>query len=150
MKSIKNRFFAVMACIALATGGCKDDSGDSAPSATDSRLTELMNNGVLWTLSSQGVTKDGFDVSDQFAGFKLNIGNKVYNTINGKSPVWETSGSWDFIDNNPNQLLRDGSTQISISLSGGNLALTFMADGVSQGGRSEAVSGEYIFHLVSE
>ena len=101
-------------------------------------------------LGNDGVIKDGFDVTSQFAGFKLTIGNKTYSTENGLSPVWETSGTWDFQNDNPNLVLRDGETSITLSLSGGNLTMTFMAEGATTGGRTKSVSGEYQFHLVGE
>ncbi|WP_221412605.1 hypothetical protein, partial [Fulvivirga lutimaris] len=128
---------------------CKDDS-EPTPSEIDEQLTALMNDGSKWVLSNDGVTKDGFDVTSQFEGFKLTIGNKTYITENGLSPVWGTSGFWDFQNDNPNLILRDGDTSISISLSGGNLTMTFMADGAPTGGRTASVSGEYQFHLVGE
>ncbi|MEQ9167600.1 MAG: hypothetical protein RLO12_15180 [Fulvivirga sp.] len=133
----------------LTIVSCKDDS-EPTPSEIEEQLTALMNDGSKWVLSNDGVTKDGFDVTSQFAGFKLTIGNKTYATENGLSPVWETSGIWDFQNDNPNLILRDGDTSITISLSGGNLTMTFMADGASTGGRTQSVSGEYQFHLVGE
>uniref|UniRef100_UPI004049B52F hypothetical protein n=1 Tax=Fulvivirga sp. TaxID=1931237 RepID=UPI004049B52F len=117
----------------LTIVSCKDDS-EPTPSEIEEQLTALMNDGSKWVLSNDGVTKDGFDVTSQFAGFKLTIGNKTYATENGLSPVWETSGIWDFQNDNPNLILRDGDTSITISLSGGNLTMTFMADGASTGG----------------
>ncbi|MEQ8475281.1 hypothetical protein [Fulvivirga sp.] len=133
----------------LTIASCKDDS-DPAPSAIEEQLTALLNGGSNWVLSNDGVTKDGFDVTGQFTGFKLTIGNKTYTTENGLSPVWETSGIWDFQNDNPNLVLRDGDTSITLSLSGGNLTMTFMADGASTGGRTKSISGEYEFHLVGE
>ncbi|QSE99253.1 hypothetical protein [Fulvivirga lutea] len=149
MKNIKYSILAIVFIWVATFTSCKDDS-ESTPSETDQQLITLQNNGTNWVLGSDGVTKDGFDVTSQFAGFKLNIGNKTYTTENGLSPVWEPSGNWDFIDNNPSLILRDGDTQIVVSVTSNALTLTFTADAVPTGGRVESVSGEYQFHLVSE
>ncbi len=140
----------IMLFVAIAgLSSCKKDD-DPTVSDTDQQLITLMNNGTNWTLSSNGVTKDGFDVTDQFDGFILTIGNKTYSTVNGLSPVWESSGTWDFSNNNPNQIVRDGDTEITVNISTSGLTLTFSADAVPNGGRVEAVSGEYQFHFISE
>ncbi|MEQ8924616.1 MAG: hypothetical protein RLO81_02320 [Fulvivirga sp.] len=149
MKKLKFILFIVGLGSLIYLSSCKDDS-DSTPSETDQQLITLQNNGTNWVLSSAGVSKDGFDVTSQFTGFKLNIGNKTYTTENGLSPVWEPSGNWDFIDNNPSLILRDGDTQITVSVTSSALTLTFTADAVPTGGRVESVSGEYQFHLASE
>lgn len=149
MKTLKYTLMSILFIGLITSSGCKNDS-DAEPSETDLQLTALMNNGANWVLSSNGVIKDGFDVTDQFNGFHLNIGNKVYSTVNGLTPVWETTGVWDFQNNNPNLLIRDGVILVNVSISGGNLILTFNADAVPAGGRTESITGEYQFHLVSE
>lgn len=149
MTILKYISLSVVLISLLTIVSCKDDS-DPAPSEIEEQLTALMNGGSKWVLSNDGVTKDGFDVTSQFADFKLTIGNKTYSTENDLSPVWEASGVWDFQNDNPNLVLRDGVTSITLSLSGGNLTMTFMADGASTGGRTKSVSGEYEFHLVGE
>ncbi|HNP19225.1 MAG TPA: hypothetical protein PKL31_12370 [Fulvivirga sp.] len=149
MKILKYSLLTFLVVWVATFTSCKDDS-DPTVSETDQQLTAIMNNGSNWVLSSGGVMKDDFDVTDQFVGFKLTIGNKTYSTVNGLSPVWEASGTWDFINNNPNQILRDGDTEITVNLSTSALTLTFSADAVRNGGRVEAVSGEYQFHFISE
>lgn len=149
MKILKYIALSIVLIGIVTVIGCKDDS-DPTPSELEQQLDALMNGGSNWVLGNDGVIKDGFDVTSQFAGFKLTIGNKTYSTENGLSPVWETSGTWDFQNDNPNLVLRDGETSITLSLSGGNLTMTFMAEGATTGGRTKSVSGEYQFHLVGE
>ncbi|MTI37908.1 hypothetical protein [Fulvivirga lutimaris] len=149
MTILKYISLSVVLISLLTIVSCKDDT-EPAPSEIEEQLTALMNGNSKWTLGNDGVTKDGFDVTSQFAGFKLTIGNKTYATENGLSPVWEVSGNWDFENENRNQIIRDGDTSINVSLTNGNLVLTFTAGAVPTGGRTESVSGEYQFNLVSE
>ncbi|MCB0488238.1 MAG: hypothetical protein KDC99_07170 [Cyclobacteriaceae bacterium] len=149
MTTIKYIFSILLFVGLLGVTGCRKKSDDPGPTALDLRLEELMNDGTNWVLGSDGVTKDGLDVTDQFAGFKLTIGNKTYSTVNGLSPVWEPTGTWDFQSDNPDLIVRDGSTQVTVNLSTSALTLIFTAAGVP-GGRVKSVSGEYQFHLVSE
>lgn len=150
MKNLKYILYILGLGALIYLSGCKDDSSDAAPSETDQQLTTLINNGTNWVLGNNGVTKDGYDVTSQFSGFNLNIGNKTYSTTNGLSPVWPEMGTWDFQDNNPGLILRDDGVLVTVSASTSNLTLTFTADAVPTGGRVESVSGEYQFHLVSE
>ncbi|NJN42961.1 MAG: hypothetical protein HC811_12755 [Flammeovirgaceae bacterium] len=43
-------------------------------------------------------------------------------------------------------MVRNDGKEISLNLNGNNLVLTFIGNGTS-GGRKDAVSGEYVFHL---
>lgn len=148
MKQLK--YYAIILCLAFIVmqTGCKDDPA-SPMSDLEQQLDLLMNGGKSWVVGSSGVVKDGFDVTDQFAGFKLTVGNKSYSTTNGLSHVWNSTGAWDFKDGNKNQILIDGSTEASVSVSAGKLTLTFTAQG-SSGGRTKSIEGEYQFNLVSE
>ncbi len=127
--------------------GCKDDS-DPAPTELDLQLTALQNGGSNWVLGVDGVLKDGFDVSNQFSGFKLTIGAFTFTTKNSLSGAWPASGTWEFQDDNPNQVLRSDGVLMAVNLSGDNLTLTFQ--GSATGGRINSVDGEYQFRLVSE
>lgn len=149
MTTIKYIFSLLLFIGLVGLTGCRKKSDDPGPTALDLRLEELMNGGSNWVVGSSGVTKDGLDVTDQFAGFKLTIGNKTYSTVNGLSPVWEPTGTWDFQGDNPDLIVRDGSTQVTVNLSTSALTLIFTAAGVP-GGRVKSVSGEYQFHLVNE
>lgn len=149
MKNYKVILYIIGLSILIFTRCNKNDSS-TEPNETDAQLTALLNNGKNWVLSNTGVKKDGYDVTDEFFGFVLTIGNKVYSSVNGLRPVWPSTGSWSFQDNNPNKIVRDDGTVITLNLSSGNLIMTFTADGVSTGGKTESVSGEYEFHLISE
>lgn len=128
---------------------CKDDDSGAEPTALDLQLTALQNGGSNWVPSSSGILKDGFDVSDQFQNFTLNFGSFTFSTNNSLSGAWPASGTWEFVNDNPNQLMRSDGVQMTATVSSNVLTLTFMGLG-SEGGRMESVDGEYQFRLVSE
>ncbi|MDH5602369.1 MAG: hypothetical protein OEY51_00425 [Cyclobacteriaceae bacterium] len=147
MKTIKYALSIVLAIVLLAFSSCKNGSSDPTPSEIEKRLTDLQNGGSNWVLGS--VSKDGYDVTDQFTGFKLTIGEYTYTTINSLSPVWEASGTWAFQNDDPNMVVRGDGVVIAVVLGNNTLDLTFNAQG-SSGGRIDSVAGEYQFHLVGE
>ncbi|MEQ9412391.1 MAG: hypothetical protein RIF39_01100 [Cyclobacteriaceae bacterium] len=148
MNLIKYCLVSVVFLSALSITGCKDD--EPSISETEQQLIALQNNGKNWIIGSDRILKDGIDVTDRFSGFKLSIGNKTYTTENGISPVWPSSGTWEFHSNNPQLLLRDDGVLISVSITSNKLTLTFAAEAVPIGGRKSSVAGEYLFNLVSE
>lgn len=151
MTVIKYTFTITLLIALLTLTGCKDEGVDPEVAALNEQLVVLMNGGKSWVIGTAGsVAKDNVDVSSQFAGFKLTVGNKTYTTQNSLSHVWRTSGTWGFQGNNPDLILKDGSVEVSVSHLNSNLTLTFTAPGNSVGGRVNSVSGEYVFHLVSE
>jgi len=150
MKLLKYNITALFLVGIMVLTGCKDDPTEPTVSELEQQLAALMNGGKSWVAGSSGIIKDGFDVTDQFTDFKLTVGNKTYNVANGLSHVWPTSGTWDFQNNNPNLILRDGATGIAVAFSGATLTLSFTADGSASGGKVRSVSGEYQFNLVSE
>lgn len=152
MTFIRHTFTSFLFLSMLVLTGCsKDDNPDPKVVALNKQLEALMNEGSSWVVGSTGsVMKDGIDVSSQFEGFKLTIGNKTYTTQNSLTHVWKTSGTWDFQQSNPNLILRDGSVAVSVSHSNNTLSLTFMTAGKSEGARVNSVSGQYVFNLISE
>lgn len=153
MKYLYTIFFC-MALISLSIlTGCPGPEPtpdpDPGPDPKDEQLLALKNNGNSWVISGGGVVKDGYDVTDQFTGFKLDIGEYTYNTQNSLSTAWPSSGNWEFNNGNINSIKRSDGVIISVSFSGSNLSLTFTASG-SSGGRIEGLAGDYIFNLVSE
>lgn len=149
MKNLTYILSILLLGLFITFSSCKDDDSDSTPSELDLQLTALQNGGSNWVLGSGGVLKDGFDVSDQFTGFRLNIGAFTFTTQNSLSGAWPASGTWEFQNDNPNQVLRSDGVLMTVDLSGSNLTLTFNGTG-SSGGRTESVDGEYQFRLVSE
>lgn len=146
----KSIYTIALICLVLIIG-CKKDDVEPTPDPAQEQLINLMNGGVSWVVSDQGaVYKDNYDVTNQFAGFKLTIGEFNYSTENSTSNAWPTSGSWQFVDNDLNRIERNDGVLIMVVLSGNNLTLTFNVEEANTGGRYFDVPGEYSFHLVSE
>lgn len=152
MTVTKYTFAAFLLIASLVFTRCKDEGVDPKVAVLDEQLSVLMNSGSSWVLGTTGsVMKDNVDVSSQFAGFKLTIGNKTYTTQNSLNHVWKSSGTWNFKGDNPAQIIKDGSVEISVNHANNSLTLTFTTAGKSEGGgRLNSVSGEYVFRLVSE
>ena len=142
---MKNQYISILfiACTVLIIG-CKSDSADPTPQ--DNQKTLLINNGLSWTLGT--VTKDGLDVTDQFAGFKLTVGDFTYTTVNALPSAWPASGSWSFANEAGTLVDRNDGVQITVSVSTTSLKLTFNVTGLGDGGRVKGVDGTYIFDLI--
>lgn len=119
------------------------------PTEIEEQLKALRNNGSPWVLASGGVVKDGYDVSDQFTGFKLTIGEYTYSAQNSLASAWPALGTWEFNNDQINSILRDDVVVIGVALDGSSLILTYTVS-IIPGGRIAGVSGDYIFNLVSE
>lgn len=117
----------------------------------DQRIIDLKNNGSAWIIGTSGsVMKDDYDVTDQFKDFKLTFGDKTYTTVNGVSPVWPVSGTWDFKGGNKDIIIRADGVEMSVNLNGNTLMLSFIAEGITSGGRIGSVKGAYNFLLEKE
>jgi len=138
----------ILLSIILISGCSKDDGGD--PSPLDEQLALLENESQSWVSAGGSIVKDGFDVSDQFAGFKLTITAFDYTTENSLSGVWADQGSWTFKDDQITTLERNDGVIITIqSISSSQLVLSF-TDPNGTGGRYSSIPGDYVFTLVSE
>jgi hypothetical protein len=151
MKKIVYTFiiFISMLGIMVLTSCPGTDPPDPDPEPKEEQLLALMNNGSSRVLASGGVVKDGYDVTDQFTGFKLAIGKYTYSTQNSLAGAWPASGTWEFNNGQINSIKRDDDVVISLALNGSNLTLTFTAL-APPGGRIEGLAGDYTFNLKSE
>lgn len=142
---MKNQYISILFLVCLTIiSGCKSDSTDPTPQENQKML--LINNGLSWRLGT--VTKDGLDVTDQFTGFKLTIGNFTYTTINALPSAWPTSGTWSFANEAGTMIDRNDGVQITVAVTPTTLKLTFSVLGLGDGGRINGVDGEYVFDLV--
>ena len=148
MKTINKTILLVGLLAAICFSGCKKDT---PLTETEQRLVELKNSGKGWILAgpSGSVIKDGYDVTSQFTGFKLNFGDYTYTTQNSLTLVWEPSGTWQYLNNDPNKIERGDGYILDLTISTNTLDISFVGPG-STGGRLDGVSGSYLFHLVSE
>jgi hypothetical protein len=126
-----------------------DDDGDDPVDKLEVQLNKLKNDGTPWVLGAGGVEKDGYDVTDQFTGFKLSIGAYTYQTQNSLASAWHASGTWAFSNNQIELIERDDGILIQVYISGNNLVLSFDTP-TGEGGRIKDVPGSYTFNLQSE
>ncbi|MDH5397929.1 MAG: hypothetical protein OEX02_07275 [Cyclobacteriaceae bacterium] len=132
------------------TKGCKKPV-EEGPSPAEQQITNISKS---WTVES--VTFQGSeDRTADWAGFTITItSGKTYSTSGAFSPgPWPASGTWDFVQDNGgtvniNKIVRDDGMEVSISVSAAALTMTFTYnDTVNNGGRSDAINGEYVFKM---
>jgi|GEM_PF-606792 len=125
-------------CGLFFLAGCKHDD-DPAANPQDSIHG-------TWVLEGDGyVKRDAVDVSTDYAGLTLNFAaNGTYTSVNG-GVLFKTSGTWAWQDKGITQLVLDGNQQVFVvGLNDTDLHLQFtLDDGVSSGGRTWSLSGEY-------
>ena len=148
---MKNKYINYLILIIIATFsyGCKGTTVDpTEPTTLELQLEALINNNVSWAVSGGSVVKDGYNVSSQFEGFSLSFGEFTYSTQNGLATAWPSAGIWEFVNDNPNKIIRNDGVEIDVSLINNDLVLSFNVTGVT-GGRIKGIDGNYIFTLSS-
>jgi len=145
---MKNQYISIILIVCLTfSSSCKKSEGDDPTPQTpqEEQKTLLINNGLSWTLGT--VTKDGLDVTDQFTGFKLTIGDFTYTTVNALPSAWPASGTWSFANEAGTLVDRNDGVQLTVSVSTTSLKLTFDVTGLGSG-RIKGVDGTYVFDLI--
>ena len=128
--------------------GCEPKTVDPAKSTDlELQLEALMNNNTAWGLNGGTVVKDGFDVSSQFDGFALSIGEFTYTSQNSLNTAWPSAGSWEFINDNPNKILRSDGVEITVNITASKLVLSYTVSNI--GGKASGINGNYEFTLTS-
>ncbi|MBN7812350.1 hypothetical protein J0A68_15460 [Algoriphagus sp. H41] len=139
-----------------ACGG--DDPTPTPPKSKEEIATEaLTGSGTqTWVLSGGGkVTRDGTDVSSQYATFELTLisaPSKTYTSKNSND-LFDANGTWAFAGTNFDKITLSGSKpaatrEMSFTQSGSNLKLVFSIP--APGARVNAVAGDYVFDLVKK
>jgi hypothetical protein len=148
---MKNKYLIYLALftITIISVSCKDKNTDPDPTELEIQLEALMNNNSSWGLNGGSVIKDGYDVSSQFDGFILSIGEFTYATENGLTTAWPTQGTWQFVNENPNKIKRDDGVDVDVTVANNQLTLTFTVTDI--GGRGNGIDGvyKYKFNLTS-
>ncbi|MBK6266947.1 hypothetical protein JKA74_18025 [Marivirga sp. S37H4] len=148
MKNLKYILSILILATMTIVAGCKSDSSDPAPDALALQRELLMNEGKSWIIGTEGIIKDGYDVSSQFQGFSLTIGQNTFTTVNSLASAWPESGNWKFDEDNENIILRSDRVIIMVAVTATTLRLTFTVGG--ENGRFAGLEGEYEFNLVSQ
>lgn len=119
---------------------CKKDD----PDPEEEKLKELS---ASWRVDS--VINDGQDVTSVYTGFILSVeGTKTYSTVNGGNP-WPAQGTFDFLNNNLDQIRRDDGVDITITrLTSTELGLTFNMSSVrGSANGTDGITGSFTFNL---
>src|SRR6188768_2983290 len=121
MNTIKARFIFVITSLSIVClftiSGCK--KANEGPSVQE--VNKVLLASGTWKINN--VKVDGVDQTSQFSGMTLQFQAGSYTTVNGE-PVWPTSGSWTFVDENAMTVRRNDDIVVTIStLSEGSLVL---------------------------
>ena len=143
---IRLSLIAFTLIMGVLISGCKEKK---TPAKSDEEL-QIEKLSKTWVLAAESnpVTVDGNDVSTNWTGFTLTLGDKTYQSTGSDSPeVWPASGSWEF-GSNVNTLVRDAGIDISISVTDQSLLLQF--DYTVAGGRLSGIEGTWVFNMVPQ
>lgn len=118
--------------------GCKEAE------LTPNERTEELLIAHAWQMTE--VKIDGI-VSDLYSGLTLSFGSKTYTSTNG-GKVWLASGTWEFVGDNGDKILRDDGLEVIVeSLTESQLVLSFTWNSTTfDGGRVGSLKG---FHKMS-
>jgi len=146
---IRLSIIAFTLILGVMINGCKTDPPKTK---TDEEIQTDKLTGT-WVLETGGtnpaVTIDGNDVSADWSGFTLTLGDKTYQTSSADSPeVWPASGTWAYETNDVSKLIRDDGIEISVSVSDTSLQLQFIYS--ASGGRLAGIEGPWIFRMVPQ
>jgi hypothetical protein len=137
--------------------GCKKKPVEPEKTPEEIQIEKLSK---VWVPKSgiNAVTLDGTDVSTDWSGFSLNMGDKIYSSSGAdQTNVWPASGTWDFNSNTDgsadiNTILRSSNSadvEIAISVTETSLTMQFDYD-ASLNGRLSGTTGNWIFNMVPQ
>jgi len=153
MKKASKFVFRLMLAITVASfvfqasscGGDENPTPDPDPDPTPTPqeiATEILTTG---TWEPQAITREGIDVSAEYAEFTVKFTGSNYTTTNGGS-AWPASGTWAFDGTSATRIIRDGSVIIETSISEGSLVMAFTLD-EEVFARTKTVSSNYQFSM---
>lgn len=142
IKHITIRISAIILLVALGLFSCNDEP-------TPAEKTEALLISGIW--SNPVVTVDGIDQSDLYQIFTITFTKTNYTTAGG-SPLWLSSGTWAFKDENAKVLILDGSHEVPINeITETNLELVVQNDNTTfKSGRVNSVKGANKFRLTKK
>lgn len=138
----------------IILSSCKKDP-DPEKTPEELQIEKLTNTWVPKT-GINAVTVGAVDVSADWAGFVLTMGNKTYSSTGADQPnVWPANGTWDFAASGStvdiNTILRSGNgapLEITIlSVTANTLKMQFDYD-TSLNGKLSGTDGTWIFDMV--
>jgi hypothetical protein len=131
------RFIYILLAVSgmIQISGC----GEDEQLLTPNQVTEELLTSQIWEMTE---VKIDDVVSDLYAGLTLSFGTDTYTTTNG-GKVWPASGTWEFVGDKGDKILRDDGLQITIiSANASQLVMSFTWSTTTfDGGRAGSLTG---------
>jgi len=129
---------------------CSDDGGDGPNPDSDpdpqAEALQKLSSGT-WSVSS--ITRNGTDVTSDFAGFTISFTSSGFTTTNGTG-AWEASGSWNWEDPQGASIRLDNGIIVQLVFSNNDATLTCsftVPETIFNIGRTKALAGNFVFVL---
>jgi len=137
---MKKIIFSTCIVLLLTIAACKKDEGLTAQEKVTAMLTASWHNPI--------VTVDEVDYSDLYVNFSISFLRGSYTTASG-SPMWNTAGTWAFLNEEATLIKIDGVREVEIiSISNEVLELSFQWDqNTFDPGRINSIRGKQRFRL---
>jgi hypothetical protein len=142
MRKINIIVSALVVVSLLLVTGCKKDD----PEPETARIQKLLAANT-WVI--QTVTVNEVDQTNLFTGLTLSFTKTNFSTTNG-GVVWPASGTWEFVDETAETIVRNDGLQITINEATNTslkLALTWSTTTLG-GGRTASVAGDHEFSFI--
>lgn len=140
---LKNRILILSVFILMAACG-GNDPGESAIELQTKKLT-----GTWKPAATNGVTRDGV-YQEGWDAFTLTFNKGTYTTSASENEtVWPPRGTWNFVNDNVNKILRDEVVLLDIQATETTLQITLTISNTANG-RVRSINGEYVFTLVKQ
>lgn len=143
---------ALVVMARLSYMGCGKD--DDAKSETDQQIDKL--NGT-WKASS--VSFGGTDFTSDYSNFTItlsatagakSVGYATAGRPSGKLGPWQSTGLLQFGATPSTKLTRDDGTEVTYAATGTTLDMSFTYTGEGYTGRTEKISGDWVFRFTKQ
>lgn len=146
MKRLSNLLAALVFASLVIFMSCGGGGDDPAP---DPLIAVAENFATTWTPTSVS-DPDGVNQLSAWSNFQLTVSGSesggTYNTgsttPDGFTAVWPNSGSWAFGDTSGGAVTRDGSLNMTSTITATQLTLEFSITGA---GRTNSINGDWTF-----
>lgn len=156
----KTVLVSILSCL-FFLGSCGGNDGPDNPGekTAEQVAIESLTGGssIIWTVANGGsVTKDGQNLTADYAGFELRLisgaSNKTYTST--PNPLFDQNGSWSFAGGNYDKIQLTGAQpaagkEISFTRTDDRLTLAFTVP-MPSNARVTALAGSYLFELVKK